>query len=101
MGRDQLDQTLGLQLLEGNTGKRTVDAQTINQDRGGDQLVGRDFLVQLVIGSLVEADGVVGLFLDLTLGPLLLLLLAGSRLTRSSCLCLYMRSISYKEKKIE
>ena len=71
MGRDGDDDTLGSQLADSETGKGAADAETVNQDGGGDQLVGGDLLHELVVGGLVEDDGVVGLILNLTLGPFL------------------------------
>ena len=71
MARDDLDQVLVFQFSEGSTGERAVDAETVNQDGGGNELVGGHFLEQLVISGLVEDNGVVGLVLDLSLAPLL------------------------------
>ena len=97
---DLLDQTHVLQSPHGLSGQRTVDLHTLDEDGLGDHLVGRDLLEDLVavkkrsrdrwrmvskiqgdmekrclnvLGRLVDHDGVVGLVLDLTLGPLLLL----------------------------
>lgn len=65
------NETLSSQLADSETGKGTVDAETVDQDGGRNQLVGGDLLHELVVGGLVENDGVVGLVLDLTLGPFL------------------------------
>lgn len=100
MVHDLLDQTHVLQSPHGLSGQRTVDLHSLDEDRLGDHLVGRDLLEDLVavkkkkdsslgyvcglveeirrdllnvLGGLVDHDGVVGLVLDLTLGPLLLL----------------------------
>lgn len=59
------------ELADSSAGKGAVDAETVNKDGGRDQLVGGDLLHQLVVGGLVEDDGVVGLVLNLSLGPFL------------------------------
>lgn len=66
------DETLGHELVDGTAGERAVDLQTLGNDRGGDQLVGGDFLEELLIGGLIEEDQVVQLLLRLSLRPLLL-----------------------------
>ena len=65
-------ETLGHELVDGTAGERAVDLQTLGNDRGGDQLVGGDFLEELLIGGLIEEDQVVQLLLRLSLRPLLL-----------------------------
>lgn len=60
-------------------GQGASDLQTFGHDRGGDQLVGGHFLVELLVGGLIEEDLVVELIANLSLGPLLLLGLATSR----------------------
>ena len=72
MSRDETDETLSCEVLDGGSGERSVDLETVDEDRGGDELVSGHFLEELVVGSLVKGDGVVGLVLDLSLGPLLL-----------------------------
>ena len=76
--RHGLDQTLLLQVQKSAASNRAVNLQAVNKDGRGDELVGRDLLDHLVISSLVHVDGVVGLFLGLSLGPLLLLLCSRS-----------------------
>lgn len=73
--RDGLNQTLSFELADSNTSQRTVQLETINQDRLGDELVGGDFLEQTIVGRLIEDNQVVGLVLDLLGRPLLLGLL--------------------------
>lgn len=68
-----LDRSLLLQVPDGNASQRAVDLETLDEDALGDELEGGDFLQDTVVGSLVEGDGVLGLILDLSLGPLLLL----------------------------
>lgn len=88
MGGDATDETALLELLDGGTGKRAVDAHAVNKVGGGDEAGGGDLLHDLIEGGLVEDDGVVGLVLDLSLGPLLLGFLTDGGL----CGCLwYMR----------
>jgi hypothetical protein len=76
MARDSLDQTLSFELTDSNTSQRTVQLETINQNRLRDELVGRNFLEQTVIGGLIEDNQVVRLVLDLLGRPLLLGLLS-------------------------
>ena len=71
MTRDGLNQTLSFELTDGNTSQRTVQLETINQNRLRDELVGRNFLEQTIVGGLIEDNQVVGLVLDLLSGPLL------------------------------
>ena len=78
VGGNKLDLALLVELAERNTGQGAVDLQTIDHHGGGDELVCGYFLEDLLEGVLVECDGVVGLVLDLSLGPLLLLLLSSS-----------------------
>ena len=73
MGGDGDDETLVGELTDGSAGKGAVDAETVNENGGRDELVGGNLLHQLVVGGLVEDDGVVGLILNLSLGPLLLI----------------------------
>jgi len=70
---DLLDQTLSLQIQESLASARTVDLQAVDEDGGGDELVGGNLLDHLGVGLLVHDGGVVGLLLGLTLRPLLLL----------------------------
>ena len=76
--RDGLDQTLSFELTDSNTSQRTVQLETINQNRLGDELVGGDFLEQTIVGRLIEDNQVVGLILDLLGRPLLLGLLTST-----------------------
>jgi hypothetical protein len=76
VARDGLDQTLSFEFTNSNTSQRTVQLETINQNRLGDELVGRNFLEQTVIGRLIEDNQVVRLVLDLLGRPLLLGLLS-------------------------
>lgn len=83
---DLLDQTLSFQFDQSTTSDGTVDAQAIDQDTNGDELVGGDFLQHLVVGGLVHDDSVVTLFLGLSLRPLLLLCLSTRNSLRSGSL---------------
>lgn len=71
VGGDGSNETRLGQLADSNAGEGSIDAETVDQNGGRNQLVGGDFLHKLVIGGLVEDDGVVGLVLDLSLGPFL------------------------------
>lgn len=68
-----LDKLLPLEVADGNAGERAVDLETLDEDALADELEGGDFLQNTVVGGLVEDNGVLGLILDLSLGPLLLL----------------------------
>lgn len=58
---------------DSDTSQRSVDLETLDEDALGDELEGGDLLEDTVVEGLVEGDGVLGLVLDLALGPLLLL----------------------------
>ena len=73
MVHDPLDGALLLKMPDGHPGKTAVDLQPLNQDRLRDELEGWNFFQDTVVDGLVEDDGVDGLVLDLSLGPLLLL----------------------------
>ena len=68
---DKSDLALLLQLVERSSGERAADSQLIHQGGDGDDLHSRDFVVQSLVRLLVEQDGVVGLILGLSFGPLL------------------------------
>jgi hypothetical protein len=59
-----LDLAICLEISERFPCKRTVDLQTIDEGGNGDEAVGLDILLELVVGLLVEHDGVLGLVLD-------------------------------------
>ena len=61
------------EMADSNTGKTAVDFETFDKDTLADEAEGGDLLQNTVVGRLVEDDGVLGLVLDLSLGPLLLL----------------------------
>lgn len=67
MVADLLDQTLSLQIQESLTSARTVDLQAVNEDSGGDELVGGDLLDHLGVGFLLHDGDVVNLLLGLSL----------------------------------
>jgi hypothetical protein len=69
---DLLDQTLRLKVGEGLASARSVDLHAINEDGGGDELVGGDLLKDLGSGVLVHDGSIVNLLLGLSLRPLLL-----------------------------
>ena len=68
-----LDLTLLLQVSYGNTRQRAVDFQSLDEDGLGDETEGGHFLEDTVVQGLVKSDSVLGLVLDLSLRPLLLL----------------------------
>jgi len=68
-----LDLALLLQVSDGNPCKTAVNFQPLDEGGLGNHSEGRNFLQYTVIGSFVEGDDVLGLILDLSLGPFLLL----------------------------
>jgi hypothetical protein len=76
---DATNKTLIFELTDSNTGEGAVETETVNKDRLGDELVGRDFLEDTFISLLVEDNHVVCLVLNLLSRPLLLGLLASGR----------------------
>lgn len=65
-----LNDALLLKVGKASAGQGAVDLETIDEDGDGHQAVGLNILVELVGGGLVEDDGVLGLVLDLSLGPI-------------------------------
>lgn len=61
---DLLDLALLLKVGERLPGERAVDLQPIDEGGDGDQAVRLDILLELVVGGLVEDNGVLGLVLD-------------------------------------
>ena len=68
-----LDLAVPLQVSDRYPRERAVDLQPLDEDALRDEAEGRDLLHDAVVQRLVEGDGVLGLVLDLALGPLLLL----------------------------
>lgn len=66
----RLDDALLLEVGKALSGQRTVDLHSVDEGGDGDQTVRLNILVELLRGGLVEDDGVLGLVLDLALGPL-------------------------------
>ena len=64
-----LDDALLLEVLDALPCQRAVDLHAVDEGGNGDETVGLDILVELLGGGLVEDDGVLGLVLDLALGP--------------------------------
>jgi len=108
-----LDEALVLEVADRDAGKRSVDLHPVDEDRLRDQLESGDLLDDLVesdlqaqtrgvvsylrvtsgradqeAAHLVADDGVVGLVLDLSLGPLLLGLNLACVTGGSCCCCL-------------
>lgn len=67
MGGNGLDDALLLKVGQALAGERSVDLHAVDEDSDGNQAVGRNVLVELLGGGLVEEDGVLGLVLDLAL----------------------------------
>jgi hypothetical protein len=59
-----LDLAVLLKVLERFPCKRTVNLQAIDEGGDSDETVGLDILLELVVGLLVEDDGVLSLVLD-------------------------------------
>ena len=70
---DTLDLALLLQVSDSNSGKTAVNFQPLNEGRLRDHTEGWNFLNDTVVEGLVKGNGVLGLILDLSLGPFLLL----------------------------
>ena len=70
---DPLDLPLPLQVPDGHPREAPVDLQTLDEDALADEAEGGDLLNDAVEQGLVKGNGVLGLVLDLALGPLLLL----------------------------
>ncbi|CEI69527.1 unnamed protein product [Fusarium venenatum] len=66
----RLDDALLLEVGKALSGQRTVDLHSVDEGGDSDQTVRLNILVELLGGGLVEDDGVLGLVLDLALGPL-------------------------------
>ena len=62
-----LDLSLSLKVLDGNSGKRTVDLHSVNQRRLRDHLEGGDLLKDSVVGRSVKNNHVLGLFVGGTM----------------------------------
>lgn len=70
MLNDGLDHALLLEVPDALPRERAVDLHAVDEGGNGHEPVGLDILVELVGGGLVEDDGVLGLVLDLALGPI-------------------------------
>lgn len=66
-----LDLALLLEVLKSLTGEGAVDLKTVDKGGDGNETVGLDVLVETLSDGLLEDNGVLGLVLDLALGPLL------------------------------
>jgi hypothetical protein len=64
VSNDLLDAALSLEIGKRLSGEGAVDLETIDEGSDRDQAVRLDILLELVVGLLVENDGVVGLVLD-------------------------------------
>jgi hypothetical protein len=68
-----LNLTFLLQVPNSKSCKTAVDFQPLNEDTLGDETESGDFLHDTVVSGLVNVDNVLGLVLDLSFRPLLLL----------------------------
>lgn len=68
-----LDVSLLLHMSDSNARQAAVNFETFDEDALADEFEGGDFLHDTVVGDFVESNGVLGLILDLSLRPLLLL----------------------------
>ena len=73
MMHDLLNLSLLRQMANRNTRKGSINLEPLDEDRLRDEAEGGDLLHDTVVQRLVKGDGVLGLVLDLALGPLLLL----------------------------
>ena len=70
---DPLDLALLLQVPDSYPCQAPIDLQPLDEDALTDKAEGRDFLQNTVVGGLVKDHRMLGLVLDLSLRPLLLL----------------------------
>jgi len=84
---DPLDLSFLLKVTDSNTGQATTDFETLNEDTLADEFEGGDFFENTVVGGLVKGDSVLGLILDLSLRPLLLLCRFSATRCRWGCFC--------------
>jgi hypothetical protein len=70
---DPLDSSFFLKVLNSNTSQATTNFETFNENTLADEFECGDFFENTVVGGLVKRDRVLGLVLDLSLRPLLLL----------------------------
>jgi hypothetical protein len=68
----RLDDALLLEVGKALSCQRAVDLHSVDEGGNGDETVRLHILVELLRGGLVENDGVLGLVLDLSLGPLMM-----------------------------
>ncbi len=64
MSDNLLNLTIGLKVGKRFPCERAVDLQAIDECGNSNEAVGLDILLELVVGLLVENDGVLGLVLD-------------------------------------
>lgn len=69
---DGLDDTLGLEVSESNSGKRTSNLESVNKHGDRDELEGGGLLEDSVVEGLIKDNVVLSLILHLLGGPLLL-----------------------------
>lgn len=70
---DPLDLSFLLKMLDSETGQATTDFKTFNKNTLADEFEGRDFFKNTIVGGFIKGDRVLGLVLDLSFRPLLLL----------------------------
>jgi len=70
---NRLDQILVFQMFDSKTSQGAAYPETLNEDALADEFEGGNLLHDTVIGGFIEVDSMLGLVLDLALGPLLLL----------------------------
>ena len=70
---DPLDKSVPLKLTNSDTGQATVNFETFNENTLADEFESGDFFEDTVVGGLVKRDSVLGLVLNLSFRPLLLL----------------------------
>lgn len=73
MVNNAFDQALLLQMSDSNACQASIDLQPLNENALADETPSGSFLHDTVECSFVTDDGVLGLVLDLSLRPLLLL----------------------------
>ena len=85
---DPLDKSFLLEVTDSETGQATTDFKTFNENTLADEFESGDFFEDTVVGDLVKRDRVLGLILDFSLRPLLLLCSFSTCSWGCFCFCL-------------
>ena len=84
---DPLDKAVLLQMPDRRPSERTVDFESLDEDTLADKLEGGHFFEDTIVGRFIQSHGVLGLVLDLSFRPLLLLCRLSSPSSTCCCFC--------------